>query len=162
MSDEEKINPGHRKAAKILRIGGLLILAIGLICTGIALFNFAGVMMDMHAGPPRLFWLGFIGLPLMFVGSAMTIFGFADKVARFHAAQYAPVAKDTFNYMAEGTQDGVKTVARSIAEGINEARADVKGDLGKTLRCPACGFAETPDARYCSGCGEPLIDTSHS
>jgi hypothetical protein len=32
------------------------------------------------------------------------------------------VAKDTVNYMAEGTKDAVKTVAQAVAEGVQEAQ----------------------------------------
>lgn len=151
MSEQEKINPGHRTAVKVLCIVGPVVLALGLICTLISLVDFFSA-----GGPPKLFWLGFVGLPLIFAGSVMTMMGFAGKIARFHAAQYAPVAKDTFNYMAEGTQDGVQTVARSIVRGIYEAGTVDKTAADSSLTCPGCGFVETADAAYCSGCGAAL------
>jgi hypothetical protein len=67
-----------------------------------------------------VFFCAFIGLPLMCVGSAMCMFGFVGAFARYIAAEQAPVAKDTLNYMADGTQEAVKTVARAAAQGVAE------------------------------------------
>lgn len=160
MSDEEKIDPGHRKVVAVLRIVGPLFLAMGGLCMLVAFIELVGVMNDMHSGPPCLFWLFFIGMPLLFIGFVMTLAGFAGKIARFQAAQYAPVAKDTLNYMAEGTQDAVKTVARAVGEGvgagISAASPDASESAKTICRCPKCGFAETTDAKFCSGCGTSI------
>jgi hypothetical protein len=79
-------------------------------------------------GPPRLFWCVFLGMPTLFVGIVMCKLGYIGAVARYIAAESAPVAKDTVNYMAEGTQDGVRTVARSVAEGIRDAQSKPASD----------------------------------
>ena len=50
----------------------------------------------------------------------MCMFGFMGALARYVSAEQAPVAKDTINYLAEGTQDAVRTVARAAAQGVNE------------------------------------------
>ena len=52
----------------------------------------------------------------------MCKFGYFGAVVRYLASESAPVAKDTINYMAENTKDAVKTVARSITEGVKEAQ----------------------------------------
>ena len=72
--------------------------------------------------PPRLFWCCFVGMPILFVGLVMSKFGYFGSVIRYVAAESAPVAKDTVNYMADGTKDAVKTVARAAAEGIQEGK----------------------------------------
>ncbi len=54
----------------------------------------------------------------------MCMFGFMGAVARYAAAEQVPVATDAINDLAEGTQDAVKTVARSVAEGVKEAQAE--------------------------------------
>jgi hypothetical protein len=56
----------------------------------------------------------------------MCMFGFLGAVARYTAAEQVPVATDAINEMAEGTQGAVKTVARAVAEGVNEASKDRK------------------------------------
>ena len=159
MSEEEKIDPGHLKVLKVLRTVGPILLVLGGLCMLVAFIDLVRVMMDISDWP-RFFWLFFVGGPLLFLGVAMTSTGYAGRIARFHAAQYAPVAKDTFNYMAEETQDGIKTVARSIAQGVQDAKEDVNEDEKARLRCPACGFVETGNATYCSGCGKPLVKSS--
>ena len=56
----------------------------------------------------------------------MCQFGYLGAVARYVASESAPVAKDTVNYMAEETKGAVKTVAKSIAEGVEEAQQEKK------------------------------------
>lgn len=47
-------------------------------------------------------------------------FGYLGKLARYQAHEIAPVAKDTFGYIARETKDSIQEVARSITEGIRE------------------------------------------
>jgi Na+/proline symporter len=102
------------------------VLVIGILFMVTAFVNFVGAM-SSHSGPPKLFWCFFVGMPLMFVGAALCMFGFMGAVARYTAAEQAPVAADAVNYLAENTQEGVKTVSKAVAqgavEGIQEATA---------------------------------------
>ena len=82
-------------------------------------------------------------------------------VARYQAGEVAPVAKDRFNFMAEGTQEGVKTVASAVGEGLSSGLgAGGMAGIGSTaadnepgIRCHKCNFVETSDAKFCSNCG---------
>ena len=112
-------SPEHNAVRKVLRIGGPIILAVGLVLTLVGVASFF-VCMVTHSGPPVLFVCAFIGLPLMFVGSAMCMFGYVGAFSRYIAAEQAPVAKDTINSLAEGTQDAVRTTARAAAQGVAE------------------------------------------
>ena len=67
---------------------------------------------------PHYFWCIFVGMPLLFVGIVLCLFGFQGAIARYEAGEIAPVAKDTFNYLAEGTQEGVRTIAAAIGGGL--------------------------------------------
>ena len=106
----------------------------------------------------------FIGFPLMFAGLVMTMFGYAGKMARYQAAEIAPVQKDTFNYMADGTKDGVRTVANAAGEGLvgGFAAGGLTGagaaaaDSQPGVRCHKCNFVETADAKFCSKCGAAM------
>jgi hypothetical protein len=109
----------HDGVRKFLRIGGPLILAIGGLFALVGFGSFF-IAMFSHSGPPMLFFCAFIGLPLMFVGSTMCLFGFVGAFSRYIAAEQAPVAKDAINYMADGTQEAVRTVARAAAQGVTE------------------------------------------
>ncbi len=177
--EEERLDPGHRQSRGVLRTIGPIVLAVGLILTAIGFISFFGALGGR--GSPSYFWCAFLGLPLTFVGFVLCMFGYMGKVARYGAGEMAPVAKDTFNYMAEGTKDGIKTVAEALGSGLGaglgaarpaggEAKvrchkcnelvdADAKfcGKCGaavaKTKGCPGCGELNDPDAKFCDNCG---------
>lgn len=118
-------SPKHNAARSFLRVGGPLLALAGLIFLAIGMISFFSAF-ENHE-PPKLFWCGFVGMPLLFVGIVMCKFGYFGAVMRYLAAESAPVAKDTINYMADGTKDAVKTVARSVSEGVLEAQAKNSG-----------------------------------
>ena len=111
-------SPKHQSARSFLRVAGPLIAVAGLVLMAVGFISFFAAMNG--DGSPRYFWCAFLGMPVLFVGIVMCKFAFIGSVARYVAAETAPVAKDTVNYMAEGTQEGVKTVARAVGEGIRE------------------------------------------
>lgn len=110
--------PEHKKKRSFLRIAGPLTAFTGLIFIIVALVDFFSAFGSF--GPPKLFWCFFVGGPIFFVGIVMCQFAFMGAVARFMAAEQVPVASDAINDLAEGTQDAVKTVSRSVTEGIVE------------------------------------------
>ena len=112
-------SPKHSGVRKFLRTAGPLALAAGALLVVVGFGSFF-LSMVSHSGPPVLFVCAFIGMPLLFIGTVMCMFGFMGALARYVSAEQAPVAKDTINYMAEGTQDAVRTVARAAAQGVNE------------------------------------------
>jgi hypothetical protein len=121
MHDDQLKSPHHNSIRIVLRVGGPIVLLVGLLFVAIAMisiFSSAG----SFDGPPRFFWCGFVGLPLMFVGGVMCQFGYLADVARFMSAEASPVAKDTANYLGEGIQPGAKAVAKAITEGVLEAQ----------------------------------------
>lgn len=154
MSDEERINPGHLKARQSLRMLGPLVFGIGLLFTVVGMGSF---FMSMGTfGPPRLFWCCFVGMPLMFVGGTMSGYGFMGAVTRYQAGEIAPVGKDAFNYMADGTRDGVQTIASAIGAGFNEAAP------AASVACRTCGQGNDPDAKFCDECGAAMSATCHA
>jgi TRAP-type C4-dicarboxylate transport system permease small subunit len=108
----------HNAVRSVLRVIGPLVAVVGLV------FMIVGTVSFFSAfggnGSPKLFWCCFVGLPLLFVGGVMCMLGFLGAMARYAAAEQVPVATDAFNELAEGTQSGVKTVARAVAEGIRD------------------------------------------
>lgn len=162
MNEEEKINPGHTKNRKTLRIIGPILIVTGALCLLISLIDFFLSMGSMR--PPYLMILGFLGVPLLPLGFFLTTLGFMGKFARYQAGEVAPVAKDTFNYMADGTQEGVQTAAKAVGQGLAEgiapviATASINTDSQQTekIRCYKCNYAETLDAQFCSNCGTAL------
>lgn len=173
MSDEERINPGHAAVRSLLRILGPLMAAVGGIFLLIGMVSFFSAFGSF--GPPRYFWCAFVGMPLLAVGVAMTKFGFMGAITRYQAGEIAPVGKDTFNYMAEGTRGGVHTIATAVGTGLargsydggqpcpmcghaNDRNAKFCDECGALMSraCPSCGQVNDGDAKFCSGCGTSL------
>ena len=168
MKSSKIIDPGHAGTRTLLRIVGPIVLVAGL-------GSFLGAIpLVMATGYPAFGFLGFVGVFLLFIGSTMTMFGFAGAVARYHAQEIAPVASDTLNYVAEETRPGVRAMAGALREGLsgeqhvacpacgieNDAQASFCDSCGAALQaetaCPACGTHNDPDARFCDACGSPL------
>lgn len=116
--------PAHKGIRTFLRVVGLLTVATGLVFLIVGMASFFAAFGG--SGPPRLFWCCFVGVPLLFVGVVMCMFGFLGAVARFAAAEQVPVATDAISDLAEGVQGAVKTTARAIAEGVREAGSETK------------------------------------
>ena len=95
---------------------GPILAGIGLLLIIIGIGSFFASFGSFQ--PPRFFWCAFLGMPFLFVGLVLCGFGFQGAVLRYQLGEVAPVTKDTFNYLAEGTQEGMKTVATTIGEGI--------------------------------------------
>lgn len=144
--------PEQKGICAVLRIIGPVVLLAGVICTVIAMVNFFSCFGSME--PPRLFWLGFVGLPLMFVGGVMSQFGFMGAVARYIAGESAPVMAETVNYMADETKDAVKTVAQFAAKGIIEG---IEAGKAATNFCPHCGTPIKAEFQFCPKCGKPRL-----
>lgn len=148
MPDEEKINPGHTNVRSLLRVIGPITLAVGGL---FVLIGFGSFFASFgHAGTPRYFWCAFVGMPLLFVGGVMTMYGFMGAITRYQAGEVAPVGKDTFNYMAEGTRTGVRTMASAAGAGLADGMSG-----GETI-CPSCGRPNDQDAKFCDDCGAAM------
>lgn len=146
MPDARVIDPAHRRIRGVLGIFGPLALALGvtLIVIGFtSLFSSVGSMQ-----PPRFFWCAFLGIPVLFLGIVLTVPVFLGGVTRYVSAEVAPVHKDTFNYMAEGTSPGVRTLAEAAGQGFASGVASAH-----TTTCPHCRGANRADARFCDQCG---------
>ena len=145
----DHIDKDHPAARGVLRTVGPIVLVTGLIFTIIGLASFFGSFGDFGAGPPRYFWCAFIGLPLMGFGMMICKFAFLGTVSRYVANETAPVGKDVVNYMADGTQGAVKTVASAIREGLSEPTDE--------FTCTSCGEANDGSAKFCKECGSQLL-----
>jgi len=179
--DDNRIDPRHNATRDTLRVIGPLLIAIGGIFTIVAFVDFFAAF-GRPFSQPHLFWCFFVGMPFLAIGTALTRFGYMGKVMRYMSQEMAPPAKDTFNYMADGTQEGIKKVVGAIGQGLREsglgggsqatmvrcykcnalAPADAKfcaqcgHSLGKTKACPDCQELNDPDAKFCDNCGRPI------
>ncbi len=150
MPDEKRIDPAHSAIRATLRVIGPLTVIAGGLLTVVAIGSFFGAVASFPSvGFPRYFWCAFVGLPLLSAGIVMCKFAFMGAVARYSAAEVAPVGKDTINYLADGTEESVEQVAAAIGRGLT-AGADEKAEPG--LRCPECGHDNDAAARFCDNC----------
>jgi hypothetical protein len=147
--------PEQQATRNFLRKVGPLVFGAGLICVIIGMVDFFMAMSSR--GEPRLFWLLFVGMPLMFVGGVMSQFGFLGAVTRYVAGEGAPVAADTANYLADETKGAVETVAKSAAKGIAEGIEAGRG-ASETNFCPHCGTGVKADFKFCPKCGKVLAN----
>jgi hypothetical protein len=129
MNKERLRSRRHSSIRAILRVGGPVVAGLGLVFTVIGFGSLLAAIGSFE--PPRYFWCAFIGMPLMFVGGSMCMFGFLGDFQRFVAGESAPVAKDVFNYMGENVQPGIKAVAKAMAEGVIEAQNEHQTKPGR-------------------------------
>lgn len=152
MNDENRIDPGHNGVRDFCRIAGPVCLVIAVSLIAIAFINFA--MAFGGSEPPKLFWCFFLAMPFFIAGAAMTNFGYMGKVARYTAGEMAPVAKDTINYMVDGTQESMKKTASAIGQGLSEA--NIGGSGGTKVKCHKCNELVDEDSKFCNECGIAL------
>jgi RNA polymerase subunit RPABC4/transcription elongation factor Spt4 len=150
----DQIDPGHKSVRNTLRVLGPVMAMTGLGFVVIGLVDF------FHAfggsGEPRLFWCLFLGLPLVFAGGVLSSYGYLGKILRYMVGETAPPVKDTFNYLADGTREGVKTVAGAIGQGLREGGWSAAPTM---VRCHKCNALAPGDARFCGQCGQALSKT---
>ena len=127
---------------------------------------------------PKLFWLFFVGGPMLFVGLASLKVGFAGAITRYMVREHAPAAAEGVNTVLPATTDALREAASAVAEGLasgtsgvppvtcpscdqtNDADANYCDSCGNALstRCPACNEPNDVDANYCSDCGTAIIE----
>ncbi len=151
--DDKDIGTGHEETRGCLRVLGPVVLLIGLGFMAVGLIDFFSAFGDFGHGP-TLFWCLFVGMPLLFVGIVLTSFGYMGSVARYEANEIAPVTKDTINYLASGTAQGMETAATALGRGLSKGLG--MGESSSGVICPACGEDNDADARFCDKCGVAL------
>ena len=127
--NEDKLRlPQHSMIRTVLRIGGPTILVVGFLFAIVGFGSFFSSFASFgSSGPhefPRYFWCAFVGLPLMFLGFTICLFGFIGPFQRYVLGESAPVVKDAVNYMGENIQPGIKSVVKAMTEGIAEGRSE--------------------------------------
>jgi len=154
MSNKNQIDPGHKSTRKVFRIAGPIILGIGILCMITAAVDLF-MCMGNFGRTPTLFWLFFVGAPLLFVGAVLSQMGYMGKIARYTSQELTPVGTDTFNYAVKETKDSIREVAGAIGEGLGGA-VGAAGSAEVMIRCYKCNHENDADARFCDQCGAAL------
>ena len=145
MSNKKFIPEEHLRKRAIFRTLGPIILGAGILCVAIAGIDF--FTLDFFE-EPKYFWLFFVGLPLLFVGANICLLGYGADLAKYQSREMAPVAKDTFNYLANETTEGVEAITRAVQKG--------KSTVVEAKVCSACQELNKMDAKFCNECGQLL------
>lgn len=122
MNHSRTKSPSHDSVRNFLRITGPLFAATGLILTGVGIGSFFAAFGSFE--PPRYFWCTFVGFPLIGLGMIMSKLGYLGAIYRYIAAETTPVARDAINDLGEGISPGVMSMAKAVAEGIQEGREE--------------------------------------
>ncbi|MGN6574257.1 MAG: zinc ribbon domain-containing protein [Nocardioides sp.] len=135
--------PGLRTQSAVrtgLRVAGGLLALVGLgltVTAGIEFFTLQGFE------EPHRFWMFFVGIPALGIGLMMLQAGFAGAGARYAAGEYAPVVKDTAEYLTDGK--GLRNL------GVRDGDSPAAGPY-----CRSCGTRNDADARFCDSCGTAM------
>ena len=103
----------HQKNKRKLRIIGTILLVIGLICAIIGFVDFFISMTSM--GSPHLFFLLFIGLPCIGIGTGLLIFANHREITTFIKNESVPV----INEVADEISPAIKSVTKAVKSGIH-------------------------------------------
>ena len=162
MDNSEKLR--HEKIKKTLKVAGLAVAACGLVCAVIGFVDFFAAFGG--EGQPKLFFMLFIGLPLLAVGVMMLLFGFHREIARYGKNEVMPVINEAGKEAAPAVESVVAAAKKANEEGfvcpkcghVNKAGANFCFKCGEKLAkvCPDCGKSNDTDASYCIKCGKKL------
>ncbi len=139
--EEEKAK--HEKTKKTLKTLGLILTACGAILTIICFIDFFSTMYSF-SGMPKLFFLGFIGLPMLGIGIMLLTWGNRSEIGRYVKNESVPVVNEAVQELKPSIEAVVGAVKGT---GETEKKENV---------CPSCGKVNQPDNNFCDGCGARL------
>ncbi|QOY35515.1 double zinc ribbon domain-containing protein [Anaerobacillus isosaccharinicus] len=150
MGKKEFIPEQHIKTRSLFRVLGPLFVIVGAACMLVAFIDFFTLQ---GFEEPKYFWLFFVGMPFLFIGFSLSSLGYGATVAKYQSREYAPVAKDTFNYLAKETTTGVKEIANAVQQESPSKLA---------ITCHSCHHENVMNAKFCNGCGDKLAQVCRS
>ena len=156
----------HARNKLILKIVGLLLLAVGLT---LIIWGFVDFFSSFGDGSPSKFCMFAPGFPCMGIGLALTMIGFKREITGYMKNEAMPV----INEASQELRPAVRAVAGAAMEGFRPGTkctacgADNPKDnkfcsecgAPLTQACPACGAKLEGDDRFCGNCGAPLQDS---
>ena len=133
----------HENVKSKLKIAGFIIVAAGVILTAIGFMSMFKTAFSGE-GMSKLFFLSFIGVPLLGVGGA--ILGFAYQ-------------REVMNYTKNEGMPVIKEVVKEAVATMNDADKESNSENGRSIAVCECGQVNKSDNNYCSKCGKPLHKT---
>ena len=139
----------HRQTKTILKILGVIFATGGLIC---AIRGFADCFRAFGGeGVPKLFFLCFIGFPILFVGIVCLTFGFRKEITRYVKNESVPVINEARGARGHarrerGADRGERRALRLRSR--ERQRQQILQRMRKTARC------DMPRVRRRKRCGQ--------
>ncbi len=130
----------HKKNKRTLQILGCVftVLGLALMIAGFVDFFVSVNNSDM----PGLFFLLFLGFPLVFVGICCLTLGFRKEMARYVKNEAVPV----INEASSELKPTISNIGQALKEGLTD----------DPVVCQACGVHNDKDGKFCKNCGKPL------
>ena len=125
--------PGYSRQSSMrfmFRVAAVVVLGLALYFVVVGFSDF--VTSDNE---PQKFWMLFVGIPLLAVGSWLAMAGFGGAAARYAVGEGVPVARDSLDYLTR-----------------NHPAAEPTGGP----YCRACGTRNDATASFCDSCGKSL------
>ena len=138
----------HNETKKKLRIIGIILIIVGGICAITGFVDFSLAMNSEEVRMPTLFFLIFIGSPIMVAGLICIIFGFKKEIGT-----YIKNVKEGLNG-EEKQSDRVCSHCGKSNDGDHAFCSFCGKPLGKT--CPVCGAQQEYGDAFCGKCGAKL------
>lgn len=160
-----KDNNNHESTKKKLKIIGIILLAAGLT---LSVIGFVNLIADFGSSmPPKLFFLPFIGIPLIGIGASVLLFAFRREILNYNKNESVPVINDaskdlspTIETVANAFNEAKKseTVKCPVCKSNNPLGSKFCGNCGASLTavCPFCGKENPADGKFCNHCGKKL------
>ena len=125
----------QQKNKTIFKIVGGVLVIIGLTLTIIGFANFFANIGDDKF--PKLFWMTFVGLPLIAIGGMLLLFGYRREFSAKRVAALMPKMKEM--------QEAMAPLADELAAAADAAK----------ITCE-CGKINPSSSKFCSECGKSL------
>lgn len=129
----------HQQTKKQLKTIGIILVSIGGVCTITGFIDFFISVANMSQ--PSLFFLLFIGNPLLGIGASMLTFAFRGEIMRYNKNESVPIINEASEEM--------KPAFRNVASAV-------KGTMNDQVIC-SCGTANDKNSRFCKKCGKELF-----
>ena len=145
-----------KNSKKFLKILGGTIAAIGLT---LAIVGFSNLFSTSHDdGFPKLFWLAFVGLPLLAFGLMLLLFGFRREISRYALNATLPIVNETLQELSPTIQSFSEKTISCDCGTKNSANSKFCANCGKALvkTCPNCNQIVDNNANYCNACGSKI------
>lgn len=154
-------NTQHRTVKTALKIVGGILLVLGVILAAVGLIDFFASVGTMEM--PTRFWCCFIGLPISFSGLVCLLWGFRREIAQYAKNEVTPVAGEAIVDLTPAAADLARAVHTADTACLrcgtrNAAGAKFCNGCGAPLvrRCTACETENEAGAKFCGNCGKPL------